>query len=35
LNEEKNEFQEVVSMGRREIKYSIPLTKEKLEVVVR
>jgi len=31
LNEEKNEFQEVVTAGRREPKYSIPFTKEKLE----
>lgn len=31
LNEEKNEFQEVVKPGRTEIRYSIPFTKEKLE----
>jgi hypothetical protein len=31
LNEEKNEFQDVVSAGRREMRYSIPFTKEKLE----
>ncbi len=31
LNEEKNEFEERVSIGRKEMKYSIPFTKATLE----
>jgi hypothetical protein len=31
LNEEKNEFQEVVKVGRRDTRYSIPFTKQNLE----
>jgi hypothetical protein len=31
LNEEKNEFEEKISIGRKEIRYSIPFTKATLE----